>query len=65
MHSSMQLTSVEIGLARVPGGRYLKEGVAVFARLHRIRPFIAAWAIAGALALATAAVTLAETPYPH
>jgi hypothetical protein len=37
----------------------------VFARLDRIRPFIAAWVIAGTLALISAAVALAETPYSH
>jgi len=37
----------------------------VFAHLDRIRPFIAAWVMAGTLALISAAVVLAETPYMH
>ncbi len=35
------------------------------ARFNRFRPVIAAWIIAGALALMSAAAVLAETPYPH
>jgi hypothetical protein len=41
-----------------------KENV-VSARLNRFRPLVAAWIIAGALALLSAAAVLAQTPYPH
>lgn len=37
----------------------------MLARLRTVRPFVAAWVIASALALASVAVALAETPYPH
>lgn len=38
---------------------------AVSARINRIRPFIAAWVLAGTIALLSAAATLAQTPYSH
>jgi hypothetical protein len=37
----------------------------VFARFSRIRPVIAAWVIAGSIALLSAAAALAQTPYSH
>jgi len=37
----------------------------VSARVNRIRPFIAAWIIAGTIALLSAAAALAQTPYSH
>lgn len=37
----------------------------MFARLNRIRPFIAAWVIAATVALLSAAAALAQTPYAH
>ncbi len=61
----MAIDSRLTGFARVPGERPLSGGVAVFARLCRIRPFIAAWVMAGTLALMSAAVALAETSYSH
>jgi hypothetical protein len=37
----------------------------VFARFNRIRPIIAAWVVAGTIALVSAAAVLAQTPYAH
>lgn len=37
----------------------------MFARFSRIRPVIAAWVIAGTIALVSAAAALAQTPYAH
>ena len=42
-----------------------KEEYAVFARRNRIRSLVASFVMAGALALISAAVVLAETPYSH
>ncbi len=42
-----------------------KEEYAVFARHTRIRSLIASLVMAGTLALVSAAVALAETPFSH
>jgi hypothetical protein len=63
-HRSISLDLGVTDTARVTGERQLQEN-AVLARFRRIRSVLAASSIAAAIALLTAAATLAQTPYPH